>query len=71
MYFLKGQYKIQMVTILGIILQALNVGLCIHFFPLIFKITLKGEEAEAEKLGDFFNYYTSKQYRCSFLYTVN
>lgn len=33
MYFLKGQFKTKIKTTLGIIFQALNMGLYVHFFP--------------------------------------
>lgn len=47
------------------------MSLCAFFFPpLIFKITLKGEEAEADSLAQF-NYYTAGNTGVLFLDTVN
>lgn len=71
MYFLKDQYKIKIITTLAIIFQALHMGLPVNSPPTpIFKITLKVEKTEAEKLGDF-NYYTAYNTGVLFLDNVN
>lgn len=70
MYFLKDQYKIKIITTLAIIFQALHMGLSVHFSLLIFKITLKVEKTEDEKLGDF-KYNTAYNTGVLFLDNVN
>lgn len=66
---MKGQYKTIYHT--GHYFAGTEQGPLCTFFPLICEITLKDEEAEVNSLGDFFNYCTSKQRRCSCSYIVS